>query len=243
MSTEPLKPTVDAEESGKPKKNKSIDSSVETDKPAKSSGWRGLFEENAFTVVTAVALAFGVRWSIAEPRYIPSSSMEPTLQINDRLIIDKVTYRFRLPERGEIVVFYPPARSVIPDSTKVYIKRLIALPGDRISIDKGKVYINGVELQESYIAEPLNYQLPVRDPRDPNACPNCFVPTTINPEPIPSFTVPPNNYWVMGDNRNNSLDSHAWGFLPAENLVGRAVFRYWPLDSRFGDPNSRGNDK
>jgi signal peptidase I len=227
MPTEPLEPII--------KSNQPVE-------PKKSVGWRSLIEENAVTVITAVALAFTVRWLIAEPRYIPTSSMEPTLQINDRLIIDKVTYRFRLPERGEIVVFYPPASPVIADSAnKVYIKRLIAIPGDRVSIDNGKVFVNGNALQEPYIAEPPNYQLPVRDPQDPNACQNCFVPNLINPGSQPSFTVPPNSYWVMGDNRNNSLDSHAWGFLPAENLVGRAVFRYWPIDSRFGDPNSRGN--
>ncbi|MDX1977929.1 MAG: signal peptidase I [Pseudanabaenaceae cyanobacterium bins.68] len=206
----------------------------------KSKGWRGLIEENGVTVITAVALAFGVRWFIAEPRYIPSSSMEPTLQINDRLIIEKISYRFRPPQRGEIVVFYPPNTPVVPDNTKVYIKRLIGLPGDQISITQGKVYINGEAIPEPYIAEPPAYQLPNLDPNNPDACPNCFVPERLNLKPQPSFTVPANSYWVMGDNRNNSLDSHAWGFLPAENLVGRAVFRYWPPDSRFGDPNSRG---
>jgi signal peptidase I len=227
MSTEPIEPITEPV--------------TKPTEPKKAVNWRSVFEENAVTVITAVAIALGVRLFIAEPRYIPTSSMEPTLQINDRLIIDKVTYRFRPPQRGEIVVFYPPANPVIPDNSKVYIKRLIAIPGDKISIDQGKVFINGTAIPEPYIAEPPNYQLPVIDPQNANACPNCFVPNSINSGNQPSFTVPPNSYWVMGDNRNNSLDSHAWGFLPAQNLLGRAVFRYWPLDSRFGDPNSRGN--
>jgi signal peptidase I len=199
----------------------------------KPHNWlRVQFEENFQTIVVAILLAVGVRWLVAEPRYIPSSSMEPTLQIDDRLIIEKISYRIRKPEHGEVIVFYPPTNPVVPDSSKVYIKRVIGLPGDRISIHDGKVFVNQKPLTEPYIKEKLNYALP----GDNTTCPACFTPSQIiEDNGTPSFIVPEGKYWVMGDNRNNSLDSHAWGFLPAENIVGRAYFRYWPLDNRIGE--------
>jgi signal peptidase I len=186
-------------------------------------------------LVLLVALPLIVRIFIAEPRFIPASSMEPTLLVDDRLIIDKLSFRWRKPERGEIVVFNPPNVPVIPDATKVYIKRVIGLPGDRISIHDGKVFINDAPLNEPYIAAPPNYTLPTQDDA---LCPSCFRPPNVQSgKGNPYFTVPSGNYWVMGDNRNNSLDSHAWGFMPEKNLVGRAMFRYWPFDSRVGNLN------
>ncbi|MGQ9866114.1 MAG: signal peptidase I [Pseudanabaenaceae cyanobacterium] len=193
---------------------------------------REFLDENVPTLITAIALALGVRWLIAEPRYIPSSSMEPTLQINDRLIVEKITYRFRAPERGEVVVFYPPNHPLVDDTSKVYIKRVVGLPGDRLRIAKGTVFVNDQPLPEPYIAEGPRYQLPITNEKD---CLGCFpVPVELSAKGNPVFVVPPGHFWVMGDNRNNSQDSHAWGFLPQQNLVGRAVFRYWPLDRRFG---------
>jgi signal peptidase I len=190
--------------------------------------------DNLPTVVMAVLLAVGVRSFVAEPRYIPSSSMEPTLQIDDRVIIDKLSLLWRKPDRGEIVVFYPPESPAVQDSSKVYIKRVIGLPGDKIAIRGGRVYLNGEPLTETYVAEPIFYELPTDDPQAQVCPPNCFQPKELSaPNNIQSFTVPPNHYWVMGDNRNNSADSHVWGFLPSDRLVGRALFRYWPLQ-RFG---------
>jgi signal peptidase I len=169
-------------------------------------------KDNIPTVVVAVLLAFGVRVFIAEPRFIPSPSMEPTLCIDDRLIIDKLTYRFRKPERGEIIVFTPPVHPVT-DTSKVYIKRVIGLPGDRITVFNGKVLVNRQPLNENYIMEPPGYEMP-------------------------TVSVPQGQYWVMGDNRNNSQDSHVWGTLPEENILGRAVFRFWPFDQRTGTINT-----
>jgi signal peptidase I len=188
--------------------------------------------ENLPTVAVAVLLAVGVRVFIAEPRYIPTTSMEPSLLVDDRLIIDKISLRWSKPQRGEIVVFNPPISPVVPDASKVYIKRVIGIPGDRITITDGKVFVNDVALNEPYTAGPPVYTLPTQDDA---LCNNCFKPSDVKfGNGKPYFTVPEGKYWVMGDNRNNSLDSHAWGFLPEENLVGRAVFRYWPLDSRAG---------
>lgn len=193
---------------------------------------KNFLADNLPTVAVAVLLAVGVRIFIAEPRFIPTTSMEPTLLVDDRLIIDKISMRWQKPERGEIIVFNPPVNPVVPDASKVYIKRVIGLPGDRISIRDGKVFINDLLLNEPYIAEPIKYTLPTADDA---LCSGCFRPRDIQSRDGQSyFTVPNNQYWVMGDNRNNSLDSHAWGFLPEENLVGRAVFRYWPLDNRAG---------
>lgn len=188
--------------------------------------------DNLPTVAVAILLAVGVRIFIAEPRFIPSSSMEPTLLIDDRLIIDKLSLRWSKPQRGEIVVFNPPNVSVVPDASKVYIKRVVGIPGDRISVFDGKVFVNDQPLNEPYIASPPTYTLPTQDDA---LCSSCFRPPNVESRNGRSyFTVPEGNYWVMGDNRNNSLDSHAWGFLPEENLVGRATFRYWPLDKRAG---------
>jgi signal peptidase I len=200
--------------------------------PKKRKPFASVVADNAMTLAWAVLLALGVRTFVAEPRYIPTSSMEPTLQIDDRLIIDKVSFLFRKPQRGEIVVFYPPESPVVPDPSKVYIKRVIGLPGDRLAIKGGKVYVNGKVLPENYIAEPANYELPSEQP---TVCPPICLPSLklVRENNIVSFTVPDNHYWVMGDNRNNSADSHVWGFLPGDRLVGRALFRYWPLN-RFG---------
>ncbi|MFN5978406.1 MAG: signal peptidase I [Pseudanabaena sp.] len=201
--------------------------------PVQERSLKTILADNLPTVTVAILLAVGVRIFVAEPRYIPSSSMEPTLLIDDRLIIDKLSFRWRKPERGEIIVFNPPNVAIVPDPTKFYIKRVIGLPGDRISIHDGKVFINDVPLNEPYVATPPNYTLPTQDDA---LCPNCFRPPNVQSgKNYPYFTVPNVKYWVMGDNRNNSLDSHACGFMPEENIVGREMFRYWPFDSRAGN--------
>ncbi len=202
-------------------------------------------QENAWleigkTLLTAIVLALGIRTFVAEARYIPSSSMVPTLEIDDRLIIEKISYHFNKPQRSDIVVFYPPDKaatacvqrpttssgqiipnlSVDPDKTTsskpkdAYIKRIVGIPGDRIEVKNERVYRNGQEIRESYIKE-----APVYD--------------------FPQVIVPENQYLVFGDNRNNSCDSHLWGFVPHDNIIGKAVVRFWPLD-RLGaiEPDS-----
>lgn len=170
-------------------------------------------EENALveiikTLGTAAILAFGIRAFVAEARYIPSSSMEPTLQINDRLIIEKISYRFHSPERGDVVVFSPTAKLKEQNFKDAFIKRVIGLPGETVEVKGGKVYINGQALREKYIEQVPEYQY----------------------GPV---VVPEGQYLVLGDNRNNSYDSHYWGFVPKDNLIGRAMVRFWPFN-RFG---------
>jgi signal peptidase I len=182
---------------------------LEQDKALKTTSWWRSQRDNIQIIVIALLIAFILRIFIAEPRYIPSGSMIPSLLINDRIIVDKVSYQFNPPQRGEIIVFYPPESPAIEDTSQPFIKRIIGLPGDRIRIDSGKVFVNDRPLTEEYIAAPPNYK-------------------------IPALTVPPNAYWVMGDNRNFSNDSHVWRFLPKQNIIGRACLRFWPFDQRFG---------
>ncbi len=174
--------------------------------PTAVKEWRG-WQENLTLVAIALCLAFLIRTFIAEPRFIPSDSMLPTLHTGDRLVIEKVSYHFHPPATGDIIVFQPPAelqRRGYPKD-QAFIKRVIGESGEVINISKGKVYLNGQALKEDYIAEPPN-------------------------NPYPPVTVPENEFFVMGDNRNDSNDSRYWGFLPRKNIIGRAAFRFWPLD-------------
>ena len=165
------------------------------------------------TLVTAAILAFGIRTFVAEARYIPSESMQPTLEINDRLIIEKISYRFRTPQRGDVVVFRPTEELRKQGYKEAFIKRVIGLPGDTVEVKNDKVFVNGKELPEKYIFVPEN--IPGIKPRPQR--------------PYGPTKVPDDQYLVLGDNRNNSLDSRSWGFVPRENLIGRATVRFWPL--------------
>ncbi len=185
-------------------KGSNLDRQQQEDKKA---SLRQKIKENGTTVGIALILAFLIRVFIAEPRYIPSASMVPTLLTGDRLIVEKVSYNFHPPTRGEIVVFQPPAKLQILgyDKNQAFIKRAIATEGETVAVQNGIVYINDRPLSEDYIAQPPAYNLQ-------------------------AVTVPEGNIFVMGDNRNNSNDSHVWGFLPVKNIIGRAVFRFFPLD-------------
>jgi len=134
---------------------------------------------------------------------IPSSSMEPTLQVKDRIFVAK-SLRY-VPKDGDLVVFNPPQRNSSggPIRDRFFVKRVIGTPGETIQIKKGLVYRNDQPLQENYIAEPPAYEW--------------------GPEVVPN-----DSYLVLGDNRNDSFDSHVWGFLPDKNIVGRAYKIYWP---------------
>lgn len=177
--------------------------------PDKSSFWQG-FWENVRIVVFALVIAFIIRTFIAEPRYIPSDSMLPTLEQGDRLVVEKVSYYFHAPQIGDIIVFEPPLTLQVQgyEKEQAFIKRIIATAGDTIAVANGQVYRNNQPLSEKYILEIPNYNLPL-------------------------IQVPAGQLFVMGDNRNNSNDSHIWGFLPTENIIGQAVFRFFPL-SRIG---------
>ncbi|VXD23075.1 signal peptidase I [Planktothrix paucivesiculata] len=166
--------------------------------------------ENIVILAIALGLSLLIRTFVAEPRFIPSDSMFPTLEIGDRLVIEKVSYYLDSPQSGDIIVFTPPSQlqEIGYGADQAFIKRIIGKPGQTIEVKNGRVYIDNEPQFERYIAEEPHYQLP----------------------PV---KVPENSYFVMGDNRNDSNDSHVWGFLPQENIIGRAVFRFWPIE-RFG---------
>ena len=175
--------------------------------PAKP--WWQQHGETIRIFIVALAIAFFLRAFIVEPRFIPSGSMEPTLQVGDRILVDKISQQWQEPQRGDILIFYPPKSPAIDDTTKAYIKRLIGIEGDRIAVQDGKVYRNGEALNETYIAEVPNYRMR-------------------------EITVPQGYYWMMGDNRNYSNDSHIWGFLPKQNVIGKAAIRFFPFGDRLG---------
>ena len=156
----------------------------------------------AFSVLIAVVLIV----FIYQPVKVEGTSMMPALKNQERIFINKFTYRFGLGSirRGDTVVFWYPM-----DPTKSYIKRVIGIPGDWIRIDSGCVYVNGRALVEDYVTD-----------RDNGSWP----PATRDQ------AVPPGRYFVLGDNRSSSSDSRAWGFVPRENIYGKAVFAYWPLE-------------
>lgn len=190
--------------------NPSEQQSPASESPLPQRWWKQLSKpqrENLQILIIALVLAVVIRVLVAEPRYIPSDSMMPTLAVGDRLVVEKVSYHFHSPQTGDIVVFDPPAQlqefGYAPD--KAFIKRIIGKAGDIVQVQDHRVYLNGRPLVEPYIAEPPEYEMP-------------------------AVQVPEGHFFVMGDNRNNSNDSHIWGYLPQNHIIGRAVFRFYPLD-------------
>jgi signal peptidase I len=179
--------------------------------PGRSSVWSALswIRDLAFSVLIAVVLIV----FIYQPVKVEGTSMMPTLTDQERIFINKFTYKFRLGEieRGDTVVFWYPE-----DKTKSYIKRVIALPGDHVRIESGQVYVNGRPLAEDYV--PNEYKDNVSWPRSAPG------------EPVHDRVVEPDRYFVLGDHRSSSSDSRSWGYVPKDLIYGKAVFVYWPLE-------------
>lgn len=219
----------------------------ETAKPLKTENKAVSFlkELVEFVVVTFLLLVF-IRWAFGETRSIPSGSMEPTLQIDDRLLVEKVSGHFGKPiQRGEILVFYPPPSVMGGDLKsdpltllgrwtglpffpyeKALIKRVIGLPGETIVVRHGQgVFVNGRLLYESdYIKEKPNYDLSVMgDLADGSPSEEAL--GGFNPNS--AIIVPKGHFFMMGDNRNNSADSHIWGFEDEKRIIGRACLLFW----------------
>jgi signal peptidase I len=177
-----------------------------------------LSKDDWATVGIALAISLSVRTFIAEPRFIPSLSMFPTFDVGDRFIAEKLTYRQRGPEVGDIVIFHPPfSKGGVLLDDDVFIKRVVALEGDTVEVREGTLFVNGRARVEPYIFERPRYELPL-------------------------LTVPPGNVFVMGDNRNNSYDSHIWGPLPAKNIIGKAWAKYWPPQKLTDDLTYNGSE-
>ncbi len=148
------------------------------------------------TIVLAVVFFLGINL-VSARILVDGASMEPTLVTGERVIVNRLSYKFSTPQRGDIIVFHPP-----PNPSEEYIKRVIGLSGDAVQVKNGSVYVNGQLLQESYIDVKTNY--------------------------AGTWQVPEGQLFVLGDNRNNSSDSHDWGFVPMDYVVGKAILVYWP---------------
>jgi len=159
------------------------------------------------TVVIALAVFVLIYLFLFQPHQVRGSSMYPSLHDGEYLLTDKVSYRLHQPKRGDVIIFTAPHNEEYD-----YIKRIIGLPGETIKIENGKVFINGLALDEVYI------------PNDFTTFAGSFAKEGYN------VLLPPEQYFVLGDNRQHSSDSREWGSVPEKNIIGRAAFRYWPVE-------------
>lgn len=198
--------------------------------------------------VTILLLLFGTT-TLLQAFVVPTGSMEDTVLIGDHMIVDKLSYapagafsRFVLPytpiKRGDIIVFKFP-----PNVRENYVKRVIGVHGDRIRLVNKTLWLNGKQVKEPYVVHKTNYIDSYRDnfPTDPNTTlldqGRAMLASTVRDGEV---VVPPGHYFVMGDNRDNSLDSRYWGFVPRENIVGKPAIIFWSYDAptaHLADPN------
>jgi len=189
-------------------KSPSLSSAEDTEK-----GWLSWLDdegnkEDLKTLVTSVSVALLFRFTIAEPRFIPSESMVPSFEVGDQLIVDKISKNWRGYQRRDVVVFDPPPLywQVVQrePAGEALIKRIVALEGDFIEMKAGgKLFVNDELQEEPFTNENAQYTFDRRQ-------------------------VPPGCVFVLGDNRNRSLDGHVWSYLPVNNIIGRATFNWWP---------------
>jgi signal peptidase I len=196
--------------------------------------------------VTVILLLF-LTTTLVQAFVIPTGSMEDTLLIGDHLLVDKLAYAppgpvskhllpYTEPKRGDIIVFRYPV-----DISQTFVKRCMGVPGDRIRLINKEVYLNGVKLNEPYAVHKMDYLDSYRDnfPNEPNVSVDrraidMLENHVVNGEVV----VPPNSYFAMGDNRDSSLDSRYWGFVPRENIIGKPLIVYWSYDALTSDLNS-----
>lgn len=190
---------------------------------------KATLKETVETVVFVVVMVIIIKFFIGEIRWIPSSSMHPTLLEGDRIFVERFSRFYETPKRGDIMVFYPPMVHLEATPMKIFerltgffcddiafIKRVVGMPGDKIEIKKLKdgafeVFVNDKPLSEPYIKSKYDYN-------DCTAAMHCG-----------PMIVPEGEYFMMGDNRGNSQDSRYWGFLPQERFIGKAVTIIWPF--------------
>jgi signal peptidase I len=149
--------------------------------------------------IFAAVLSLIIITFVVQAFYIPSGSMEPTLMVNDRILVAKFLYRFEPVARGDVIVFRYPL-----NPSRDFVKRVMGLPGNRVQLKEGVVYVNGQRISEKGYTIKPDYG---------------------NYGPV---TVPRADYFVLGDNRNNSEDSRFFGYVPRANIIGKAIFIYWP---------------
>jgi signal peptidase I len=157
-------------------------------------------------IIFAISIFLFIYLLIVQPHKIKGESMEPNFSDGEFLLTDKISYRFGEPQRGDVIVFQPPG--VDQD----FIKRVIGLPGEEVMVQNGQIYINSTPLDEPYLKQ------------GDSTPPGKFAIEGV------AVQVPENTYFVLGDNRHNSLDSRSFGFVAKEGFSGRAWFVYWPID-------------
>jgi signal peptidase I len=205
--------------------------------PAKQDRPRGTIAE---WTITILLLLFGTTF-LVQAFVIPTGSMEDTLLIGDHLLVDKLAYSwpgpvskyllpYEAPRDGDIIVFRYPV-----DITQTFVKRVVGVPGDRIKIVDQQVYRNGVKLIEPYVVHKNPYPDSFRD-NFPNSEPNLMLmdrarEMLANNVVNGQVVVPPDSYFAMGDNRDNSLDSRYWGFVPRDNIIGKPLIIYWSYNA------------
>jgi signal peptidase I len=224
------------------------------EKPAPLAPVKGeSFKEFARSLVIVLTAVLFIRTFVAEATVIPTGSMENTILIGDHVFLNKLLYGPHLPftslrvppissvKRGDIVAFHNPRNPSV-----LFVKRTIAMGGDLIRIQDRKVYLNGQPLDEPYAQFQFSNMLPLRDNFPPQASELATLPAAWGLDPawareMPHFIekgglrVPSGYLFVMGDNRDNSLDSRFWGFVPIENVVGEPLFVYWSYDAPTQD--------
>ncbi len=221
MASEPNEPVlaVDERPPGEPPSDGPPDAAPRPEPaPANPHPTRWI-KEAVIVVVVAVLVAVLLRAFVVQTFFIPSGSMEPTLQIGDRILVNKLSYHLHGVDRGDIVVFSrPPAEDCGGTQVNDLVKRVIGLPGDVVSLTGGYVYIDGKRLDESWL--PSSEQgITVAGPAGNGS--NLARP----------YRVPANNYFVMGDNRTDSCDSRYWGPIGRSLIVGKVELRVWPISS------------
>lgn len=179
-----------------------IPSETVTEQPAqppRRAGMLRILVDIVETIILSVLLFAAINAVSARIR-VDGFSMEPTLKSGEFVVVNKLAFKLGSPKLGDVIVFHYPR-----DPEQEYIKRVIGVPGDHVVVSNGKVFVNGQEIDEAYIAAAPVYQS--------------------------EWIVPENSLFVLGDNRNNSSDSHNWGPVPMENVIGKAIFVYWPPEN------------
>lgn len=179
--------------------------------PLRSLG--NFFLDIVETAVVALSIFLVIYLFFMQPHQVSGQSMEPNFHTGEYVLTDKVSYQTGTPRRGDIVVFHAPAAANCAEGTNCdFIKRVIGLPGETLSVQDGAIIVNGAKLPEPYLPAGLQ------------------TPTGPFTEGGREFVLGPDEYFLVGDNRPFSSDSRAWGPVPRKNIVGRAFFRYWPLN-------------
>jgi signal peptidase I len=184
---------------------------TETVRPRKKRSSTKTAVEWILLIVGALLIALLIKTFLFQAFYIPSESMVPTLERNDRVLVNKLSYRLHDVNRGDIVVFKAPAGT--DPAVKDLVKRVIGLPGEVVSAHDGKVFIDGKQLKESYLPE--------------GTVSNC---ASFKEQCFPTGKIPKDQYWVMGDNRGSSKDSRFFGTIAKDEIIGRVFVRIWPLN-------------